>query len=268
MTASPLIALRIDVESLRGTRDGVGPLLDILCRQEAGATFLFALGEDVRRRHTDILRATREAGFEVGVQSCDSRRWQRRAEDAGSDWTSREMSRAFETFSEVFGESPSVHGASGWQMNAHALRLTQRLGYACASDCRGTGPFLPLWNAEIVRCPQLPTTLPTLDELVGQGDETAASLPERLLALTAGVKDHVFTLRAEAEGMPLSSAFERLLAGWRSQGYRLTALRELAAGIDVDTLPRCELVRGTVPGRSGSVMLQGEPFLSSWKVPE
>jgi undecaprenyl phosphate-alpha-L-ara4FN deformylase len=58
-------------------------------------------------------------------------------------------------------------------MNAHALRLTQRLGYRWASDCRGSHPFIPVWNAEIVACPQLPTTLPTLDELIGTDDLTA-----------------------------------------------------------------------------------------------
>jgi undecaprenyl phosphate-alpha-L-ara4FN deformylase len=51
-------------------------------------------------------------------------------------------------------------------MNRHALRLTQRLGFCYASDCRGKFPFIPVIDGEIVLCPQLPTTLPTLDELL------------------------------------------------------------------------------------------------------
>lgn len=268
MTSPPRLALKIDVESPRGACEGVAHLLKVLDRHQAGATFLFGLGDDIRRRHTDKLLAARDAGFEVGVQAWDGRRWQRTVETADGGWTAQEMARAADAFTDIFGQPPWAHGAAGWQMNAHALRLTQRLGYAYASDCRGTGPFLPLWNAEIVRCPQLPTTLPTLDELVGRDGDTASEVPDRLFALTAQPRDHVFTLRAGIEALPLASVVERLLAGWRDQGYRLTTLGELAADLAVDTLPRCEMVRGAVPGHSGTLMVQGEPFLSSWKIPE
>ena len=43
------------------------------------------------------------------------------------------------------------------------------LGFRYASDTRGTHPFIPVVRAEIVGCPQFPTTLPTLDELIGRG---------------------------------------------------------------------------------------------------
>src|SRR5260221_10754410 len=44
---SPMkLALKIDVDTLRGTREGVPALVDILKRHGAGATFLFSLGPD------------------------------------------------------------------------------------------------------------------------------------------------------------------------------------------------------------------------------
>ena len=67
-------------------------------------------------------------------------------------------------------------------MNPHALRLTQRLGYRWSSDCRGTHPFMPVWNGEVVHCPQLPTTLPTIDELVGIDDITAEARRRKVSA--------------------------------------------------------------------------------------
>ena len=118
-------------------------------------------------------------------------------------------------------------------MNAHALRLTQRLGFAYASDCRGTHPFIPVWNGEIVSCPQLPTTLPTLDELIGLDGTTDDNVHERLLALTGQPRDHVFTLHAELEGMKLAPVLERLLTGWREQGYELVALNDIASRLNV-----------------------------------
>ncbi|MDE1715615.1 4-deoxy-4-formamido-L-arabinose-phosphoundecaprenol deformylase, partial [Chromobacterium amazonense] len=40
------LALKIDVDTWRGTREGVPRLMDMLKRHQAGATFLFSLGPD------------------------------------------------------------------------------------------------------------------------------------------------------------------------------------------------------------------------------
>ena len=73
-------------------------------------------------------------------------------------------------------------------MNLHALRLTQALGFDYCSDGRGTHPYLPVVDdAELIRCPQLPTTLPTLDELIGLDGITARQRRRSTCcALTAG----------------------------------------------------------------------------------
>lgn len=222
-------------------------------------------GPDIGRRCRDILVGTGDAGFEVGIHCWDHIRWQDGVEHADAGWTLREMQRAVDRHTETFGQAPRVHGAAGWQMNVHALRLTQRLGFAYASDCRGTHPFMPVWNGEPVHCPQLPTTLPTLDELIGLDGTTDDNVHERLLALTSAPRDHVFTLHAELEGMKLLPVLERLLSGWREQGYDIVAMNDIARRLDVAALPRCEMIRSAVPGRSGTLMLQGEEFLSSWK---
>ena len=65
---------------------------------------------------------------------------------ADAEWTRREMNRACERYAEIFGEPPTTHGAAGWQMNVHALRLTQQLGFDYCSDGRGTHPHLPVWT--------------------------------------------------------------------------------------------------------------------------
>ncbi len=86
-----------------------------------------------------------------------------------------------------------------------------------------------------------------------------------LLRLTNTLRqDHVFTLHAELEGLRYGETLEALLTGWREQGYDLVSLGQMAASLPPN-IPRCEMVRGTVPGRSGTLMLQGEDFLSSWK---
>jgi peptidoglycan/xylan/chitin deacetylase (PgdA/CDA1 family) len=307
------LALKIDVNTWRGTLQGVPRLVEILRRQDADASFLFSLGPDhsgraikrafrrgfvkefrrtsavshygigtlmygtllpgpnIGRRGADIMRATRDAGFEAAIHCWDRVKWQDGVSSANSAWTEAEMRRAHERYIEIFGDAAHGHGAAGWQMNPQALRLTQRFGYRWASDCRGTHPFVPVWDGEIVTCPQLPTTLPTVDELIGTDDITLDNVHLHLLRITAqsvaGTKhrDHVFTLRAELEGLKLSDSLERLLAGWREQGYELVSLGTMRDALDPALLPRHEMVRGEIPGRAGFVMLQGEEFLSTWK---
>jgi peptidoglycan/xylan/chitin deacetylase (PgdA/CDA1 family) len=300
------LALKVDVDTFRGTQEGVPRLVEILKRFDAQATFLFSLGPDhtgrairrilrpgfmkkvsrtsvlehyglrtllygtllpgpdIGRRCADTLRAVRDAGDEVGIHTWDHIRWQDGVEHAAAEWTRAEMEKACERFLEIFGEAPLTHGAAGWQMNAHALRLTQRLGFDYCSDSRGRHPFMPVQHAEIIRCPQLPTTLPTLDELIGLEGITPDNVHEPLLRLTQECSPygHVYTLHAELEGMRLAPAFERLLAGWRDQGYALTSTRAIYEVLLLDILPRHEVLRGEVPGRSGTLMVQGDEFLA------
>ncbi len=300
------LALKVDVDTWRGTRDGVPRLVEILKRHGAGATFLFSLGPDhtgrairrafrpgffgkvrrtsvlehyglatllygtvlpgpdIGRRCAEVLRGVRDAGFEVGVHCWDHVKWQDGVAAANAAWTERQMRLAVERFAEIFGAPPRVNGAAGWQMNVHALRLEQRLGFAYASDTRGHTPFFPVRNAELFACPQIPTTLPTLDELIGIDGATPENVHERVLAASADAPGtgHVFTLHAELEGMKLAPVFERLLAGWQAMGYELVPMATLVESLDAERLPRCNVAVAEVPGRSGTLAVQGKPFLA------
>jgi len=298
------LALKIDVDTYRGTREGVPRLVEILQVHQASATFLFSLGPDhtgraikrvfrpgfmkkvsrtsvvehygfktlmygtvlpgpdIGRRCADLMRSVRDAGFETGIHCYDHIKWQDYVARQDAAWTRREMELAQKRYERIFGEPSHVHGAAGWQMNVHALRLEQRMGFDYASDTRGTHPFVPVWKAEIVACPQLPTTLPTLDELIGVDNITPDNVAEHLLKLTEAPSPtgHVYTLHAELEGMKLAGVFEQLLKGWQEQGYELVSLRDYAQSLDLAALPRHEVLMGEIPGRSGNLALQGPRF--------
>jgi peptidoglycan/xylan/chitin deacetylase (PgdA/CDA1 family) len=173
------------------------------------------------------------------------------------------MQHACDRYTDIFKEPPATHGAAGWQMNAEALRLTQQMGFAYCSDGRGRTPHLPVWRGELIRCPQFPTTLPTLDELIGRDgvteDNVAAHVLERTREPTPA--GHVFTLHAELEGARLSAAFDQLLSGWKAQGWTIGPLRSLHDGVEPLALPRCETAPATIEGRTGTVLMQGDEFL-------
>ena len=295
-----LIALKVDVDTFRGTREGAPRLADLLERLDVRATFLFSLGPDhtgraikrvfrrgflgkvkrtsvvehygvrtllygvllpgprIGRRCRSFMQGIGARGFEVGVHTWDHIRWQDGVARAGESWTRRELALATDEFAGVFGRAPQVHGAAGWQMNAHVPALEQELGFLYASDTRGTGPFLPLIEGSVVPVPQLPTTLPTLDELIGREDLGGEDPVDHLLALTerTGARDQVFTLHAELEGGTFLVAFERLLKAWKARGTLLTDLATYARQLDPGALPRCNIVVGSVAGRSGTLALQ------------
>ena len=304
------IALKIDVDTYRGTVEGVPRLVELLKKYKAQATFLFSLGPDHTGRAikrvfrpgffgkvsrtsvvehygiktllygtmlpgpdisiqcAGILRSVRDAGFETGIHTWDHVKWQdgvgTDTQHASNDWTERQMRLACERYQSIFGTAAKTHGAAGWQMNPHAIRLTQRLGFDYCTDVRGTHPFMPVVRAEITRCPQIPTTLPTLDELIGLDGLTPDNVHQHVLKLSQTASSghgHVYTLHAELEGMKLAPVFERLLAGWRERGDDLVTTRDIAASLDFDALPRCNVEWRELAGRSGVLAAQGAEFL-------
>jgi peptidoglycan/xylan/chitin deacetylase (PgdA/CDA1 family) len=309
MPSKKYLALKIDVDTLKGTQIGVPALIDLLKKHEAQATFLFSLGPDhtgraikrvfrkgflgkvkrtsvvshygfptllygtllpgpdIGKRCADIMRRTRDEGFECGIHAWDHVKWQDSVGKASAAWTKREMMAAQNRFNDIFGTPALTHGAAGWQMSRHALRMTQELQFDYCSDGRATPdiaePHFPVVNGEIIDCPQLPTTLPTLDELIGVGSITEANVAQHVLAMTESCPKHghIFTLHAELEGMRLANVFAQLLEGWKVQGYTLVSTRAIFDSLKRNALPYYAAIDGEIDGRSGKLLLQGKPYL-------
>lgn len=298
------LALKVDVDTLRGTREGVPALLRLFDRFGVRATFLFSLGPDhtgraikrvfkpgflskvgrtsvvehygiktllygtllpgphIGKRCASIMRDVAAAGHETGIHTYDHIRWQDYVAQQDRRWTEIEMNKAADMFQFIFNKKPHTHGAAGWQMNSYAFAWEQAQGMQYASDCRGQSPFLPVIDGQSLTCPQLPTTLPTLDELIGCDDLTVDNVHQRVIAdsqqSTCG--SHVYTLHAELEGMKLLPIMTRLLEAWRSDGFQLGATADLYATLNKTKLPRHYIEYGSIPGRSGTMALQGAPL--------
>ena len=286
------IALKIDVDTYPGARTGAPALAELLQHHDAQATFFFSLGPDQSGRDSSaeslkfglglpsrlygralpapnigarcrvILKSIGDAGFETGVRAWNRVRWEQQILTADNCLAEIEMDRAYQRFQEVFGAAPSAIAAPGWRASRHVLRLEQRKGFQYASDCRGSCPFLPVVEGESVACVQIPTTLPTLDELMSvEPGLTPDQAMERVLQLSRAIPgDHVFTLRAELEGMKFLAPFERLLTQWQTEGCSLVTLRQIRETLDLGRLETHSVKLGNVPGRKGRRLLQGDPF--------
>jgi undecaprenyl phosphate-alpha-L-ara4FN deformylase len=295
------IGLKVDVDTLRGTREGVPRLATLFKKYGVGASFYFSVGPDhtgraLRRvfrkgfaqkvartsvlkhyglktlmygvllpgpdigRHAEAaMRKVHDAGFEVGLHTHDHVRWQDSVAGADAAWTRTEFERGLHAFERVFGFLPQSHAAAGWQINQHALELEREYGLRYASDTRGGTPFLPLLTDGPSTCPQLPTTLPTFDELLGRDGVDEATIADavfQMSRLESAPPLQVFTLHAELEGMLLRDAFESLLVKWRNTGASLTGMAAIHALATRHPLPARAVVMGEVPGRSGVLAVQ------------
>ena len=226
---------------------------------------------DIGKTCAKQLRAVADAGFECGIHTWDHVVWQDNVRLASAQWTKLQMQKSHQRFQAIFGTAPKTHGAAGWQMNPHAFAELDQLDIFYSSDGRArlnedgsliepdVGPYRLSSGSTIMRCIQMPTTLPTLDELLGRTINDVVidpdNIADHILSLTKQPRDHVFTLHAELEGQKLAPIFERLLTGWQTQGYHCSSMGQYAQTIDAASLPIRPLQWAELPGRSGELVI-------------
>jgi len=194
---------------------------------------------------------------------------------ATAAWTRAEFERGLEAFERVFGFLPQSHAAAGWQINAHGLALEQEHGLRYASDTRGGPPFFPVLAQGTSSCPQLPTTLPTFDEILGVEGVDESTIADAVFRSSAAAAEaqpadnvQVFTLHAELEGMRLLDAFEALLVKWRQAGASITRMATVHELAMRRPLPARAVVMGPVAGRSGLLAVQADRAAAAATVPD
>jgi peptidoglycan/xylan/chitin deacetylase (PgdA/CDA1 family) len=294
------LALKIDIDTERGTRIGVPGLLDLLDRYNILATFLFSLGPDntgraiqrifrpgflkkvsrtsvvkiygwrtllngllwpgpqIGQRHGQLMRTVRDKGHEVGIHCYDHIRWQDSLAAMTLEEVRNELARAGQVFHDIFGSAAQTAGAAGWQANRYSLQAYDEAGFLYGSDCRGTTPFVPKVDGHVFNTVQIPTTLPTLDELLGRPEYPLETLIDHYLGLLGPNRLNVLTIHAELEGMLYQEWFEKFLKACLDKDVQFVLLADVAKDLHKTKadLPICEIIQGEIDGRSGTLALQ------------
>lgn len=295
-----VVAIKVDVDTDRGTRIGVSNLLALLRELGIKATFLFSLGPDntgrairrifrpgffrkvrrtsvvqvyglrtlmhgvllpgphIARRNAEVMRGARDHGHEVGIHCYDHVRWQDGLARMTRAQVFAEFGKARREFEHVFQEPATTAGAAGWQANSHSLAAYDDAGLVYASDTRGTHAFYPRVGGTVYKTLQMPTTLPTLDELLGRPDYPETRLVDYYLSLFAPDVINVLTIHAEIEGMAKLGLFRELLVRAEEVPVRFVRLGDHARELlrANAAIPICDLVEGEVDGRSGTLAVQ------------
>jgi len=289
------VGLRVDVDTLRGTRTGVPNLLALLARQRIHATFFFSVGPDNMGRHlwrllrpqflvkmlrtraaslygwdilvrgtlwpgpeigkhcAPVIRQTAADGHEVGLHAWDHQRWQSRLTRLSRQNLDDEIRRGYDALSAILGKAPDSFAAPAWQVTPEALAALEQFPFRFESDCRGEGPFQPLIDGRRYHHVQVPTTLPTYDELVGVAC-TAETYNDYLLGLIQPNRCNVLTIHAEVEGIVCLTQFEDFLNRAEERGIVFAPLGEILA--ESGEIPEAGMMKKTFPGRDGWLAYQ------------
>ena len=295
------VALKIDIDTDRGTRVGVPNLLSELQEFDAPAAFLFSLGPDqtgraitrifrpgffkkvsrtsvvqlygvrtllngtllpsphVGRRNTKLMREVRDADYEVGIHCYNHYRWQDYVNKLPVIGIRAEFVAARAEFLRIFGFESQTAAAPGWQSNARSRQIYDEAGLLYSSDTRGTSPYFPRIDGTVFHTLEIPSTLPTFDELLGRPEYPEDKIVGHYLSLLREDRVNVFTLHAEIEGMGKRALFHELLTALKKTGVEFIRLDDFARELLAkrDQIPVCNQEYAEIDGRSGTVAVQG-----------
>jgi undecaprenyl phosphate-alpha-L-ara4FN deformylase len=220
-------------------------------------------GPHIAKKHANILQDTQKKGHEVGIHCYDHVYWQDNVHKLSQEKVSQEFKKACDEFLQVYGTKPLTAGAAGWQANEKSLQAYDQTNLLYGSDARGECPFYPRVNDRVFKTLQIPTTLPTLDELLGLPEYPEEKLNEYYFSLLKPDKPNIFTMHAEIEGMAKLNWFKTFLIFLKSKKVVFKKMEEVAKEslAHPENIPVCDFIQGEVPGRSGVLAVQGEhPF--------
>jgi peptidoglycan/xylan/chitin deacetylase (PgdA/CDA1 family) len=205
-----------------------------------------------------IVRDLKARGFEVGVHGYDHVRWQDRLDAIGEAGVRGEIADAFEAYRAIFGASSKSFAAPGWRTNDAAMIALEAMELDYRSDTRGTAPYRCIVEGTVLATPEIPTTMPTLDEVMGRRDlPDAAAVRNFYLTQCKPDALNVHTIHAETEGMGELENFTAIVQALKERGADFVKLGECASQLNRTELPICEVVRTTLPGRAGWISAQG-----------
>ena len=139
---------------------------------------------------------------------------------------------------------------AGWRADNRVVEAKETFHLRYNSDCRGTSLFRPVLASGKTGTPQIPVTLPTWDEVVGQEVQAVDFNAYILSHIQMSRGTPVYTIHAEVEGIAFHQNFDELLTRAADMGMTFCPLGELLPD-DISTLPTGQIVRGKIPGREG-----------------
>jgi undecaprenyl phosphate-alpha-L-ara4FN deformylase len=203
----------------------------------------------------DLVRRIDAEGHEVGVHAWDHRLWQDRLHLLSRAQIADQLSRACDAYSNILGRRPTSTAAPAWYATRESLEIQDELGLLYSSDIRGTVPCQIELDGYRAKTLQIPTTQPTLDEMLGFSTLGQEDYVGALLRPNPGAESAVLTVHTEVEGGPYLEVLRRILCVLRDRQTPPGTLEQLARRVSGKAQPAIREGRLTkITGRASSVV--------------
>jgi undecaprenyl phosphate-alpha-L-ara4FN deformylase len=210
------------------------------------------IGKNLRAQ----IKAAADAGHEIGFHAWDHHEWQTKIEFMPAELIHDQIAKGVETLAEITGKAPVSSASPAWKVTDDALLVKNGFEFKFNSDCRGENVFYPKVNDWKLPQLQIPTTLPTYDEIIGKNGVTNASYNEHILSLLRPGKLNTLTIHAEAEGIICAGMFDDFLSKCKERETEVLPMGSMPEHFPPSG-PR-RIVRTTQPGREGWIAAEGD----------
>ncbi len=206
-----------------------------------------------------LLHKIAAEGHELGIHGFDHVLWHDKLHGMDEGQIKEQVDHALDVHRRVMKGEPWGFAAPGWTWNRCAQEVFGRYPFLYTSNTRGSEPFFPVYDGTVYPTLEVPTSLPTLDEVLGNKARSPEELTSFFLKKMHHGGTHVLTVHAELEGQKYAGWFERLLRLLLDDGVSILPLRDLAKRCLArrDQIPRCDIYPGAIDGRAIEVALQG-----------
>ncbi len=213
-------------------------------------------GPRIARKNTELLKKIIKEGHELGIHGHDHVKWHDSIKHFSEQDTVREIDDLLLEYRRIVGTDTRSFAAPGWMINPFALRIFNEKGLVYTSDTRGIFPFYPEMSGQEFPLLQIPTTLPTLDEVIGIVSSDAGVLLDHYMGLLTGGLN-IMTTHTELEGKRWSGFLTSFIDEAKKRGFTFKRLIDIAEDLrKMPGTPTCPIEYATIPGRAGEVCIQ------------
>lgn len=269
-----ILALKIDVDSHRGYREGVPALLELFDRRGIRGSFFFSMGPDRLPGFLDrlrgetwptiissapgILRDADRRGHDCGLHAWNPQEWRQSLDRLPVTTLEANLRKAVAGYVERTGHAPRGSAAPGWCVSDMSLRIQDELNFQYGSDTLGFYPFIPRIGRKAFSTPQIPTTLPPLESVRKQHPDM--SIDQLASTMVESLQDglNVLSLRAENEGIAQLALMAEILSLCESGKVRVMDLFSISKTLQRNNLPVCSVEFRKVGHFRHEIAVQGE----------
>ena len=184
-----------------------------------------------RKETVARMREAAKAGHSVGIHAWDHIDWHDHLPRMSREEIEAVVAKEHARFLEIFGAPAAFQAAPGWTATPLSVEVQEAYGILATSDTRGGGPFHALRaDGTASQVLEIPSTLPTLDELLALPLPGTGSQREKVCkflrvgvsgegapggdgAVRGGGPLHVHSIHTEIEG---AASYHDLVRGSRS----------------------------------------------------